>query len=99
MPCTTDTTCGANRIPEGDRTRLTPGPQLTAVNQIRDTVVAKQSMKDEALAMVQRRTPAHTSGVMWGRMAQREPKLRSARYDKGNEEYAKGAEAPICSRR
>ena len=60
-------------------------------------MVAEQSMKDEALAMVQRRTPAHMSGVMWGRMVQREPKLLSARYDKGNDEYAKGAEAPICS--
>ena len=71
-------------------------PRLTLVNQIRDTVVAEQSMKDEALAMVQRRTPAHMSGVMWGRMVQREPKLLSARYDKGNEKCAKGAEAPIC---
>ena len=62
-------------------------------------MVAEQSMKDEALAMVQRRTPAHMSGVMWGRMVQREPKLLSAQYEKGNEEDAKGAEAPICSRR
>ena len=60
-------------------------------------MVAEQSMKDEALAMVQRRTPAHTSGVMWGRMVQRDPKPLSAQYDKGNEECAKGAEAPICS--
>ena len=60
-------------------------------------MVAEQSMKDEALAMVQRRTPAPLAGVMWGRMVQREPNLLSARYDKGIEDQAKGAEAPICS--
>ena len=61
--------------------RLTPGPRLTLVNQIRDTVVAEQSIRNEALATVQQRTPTHMSDVMWGRIVQREPKLLSARYD------------------
>jgi len=41
-----------------EEVRLTPGPRLTSVNQIRDTVEAEQSTRDEALATVQLCTPA-----------------------------------------